>query len=77
LIKVLRHLLDVPGDPWVKAWTTYILKDIGVIMNYKRKHVLVMAKADRAVKFVIKVLHHTELWVPSPSPGSDSSSSPM
>ena len=55
LIEVLRHLLDVPSDPWVKSWIN-IQKDIRVIMNYELKHVLVKVMADRAVKFVIKVL---------------------
>ena len=67
MIAVLRHLLDVPGDPWVKSWLN-IQKDICIIMNYKRKHVLVKAMADRAVKFVIGVLctHPTMGALPQP-----------
>ena len=56
LLAVLRHLLDAQGDPWFKSWMK-IQKDIGLIMEYERKHVLVKAMADRAVKFVISVLH--------------------
>ena len=48
LIAVLRHLLDVQGDPWVRSWMK-IQNDIGMIMKYERKHVLVKAMADRAV----------------------------
>ena len=55
LIAVLRHLLDAQGDPWFKSWMK-IQKDIRLIMEYERKHVLVKAMADRAVKFVISVL---------------------
>ena len=67
LIEVLWHLLDVPSDPWVKSWIN-IQKDIRVIMNYELKHVLVKVMADRAVKFVIKVLrtHQTMGILPQP-----------
>ena len=56
LISVLRHLLESPGDPWVKAWMN-IQSDIGIIADFKRKQLLVKAMSDRAVKFVIRVLH--------------------
>ena len=67
LLAVLRHLLDAQGDPWFKSWMK-IQKDIRLIMEYKRKHVLVKAMADRAVKFVISVLrtHPTMATLPQP-----------
>ena len=67
LLAVLRHLLDVQGDPWVKSWMK-IQNDIGMIMEYERKHVLVKAMTDRAVKFVFSVLrtHPTMATLPQP-----------
>ena len=45
-----------------------IQNDIGMIMEYERKHVLVKAMTDRAVKFVISVLrtHPTMATLPQP-----------
>ena len=67
LISVLRHLLESPGDPWVKAWMN-IQSDIGIIADFERKQLLVKAMSDRAVKFVIRVLrtHSSMDTLPQP-----------
>jgi len=67
LLAVLRHLLDAQGDPWVKSWMK-IQRDIGLIMEYERKHVLVKAMADRAVKYVISVLRTQPTMATLPQP---------
>ena len=67
---LLRHMLEEANDPWVKSWMN-IQMDVGVITSYERKHVLVEAMADRAVKHVIRLLlSHTLLWKPYPNPGN-------
>ena len=55
LISVLRHLVESPVNPWVKAWMN-IQSDIGIIADFECKQLLVKAMSDRAVKFVIRVL---------------------
>ena len=67
LLAVLRHLLDAQGDPWVKSWMK-IQRDIGLIMEYDRKHVLVKAMADRAVKYVLSVLRTQPTMATLPQP---------
>ena len=63
---LLRHMLEEANDPWVKSWMN-IQKDVGVITSYERKHVLVEAMADRAVKHVIRLLQsHTLEALPQP-----------
>ena len=67
LISVLGHLLESPGDPWVKAWMN-IQSDIGIIADFERKQLLVKAMSDRAVQYVIRVLrtHSSMDTLPQP-----------
>ena len=65
---LLRHMLEEANDPWVKSWMN-IQMDVGVITSYERKHVLVEAMADRAVKHVKKIIavtHSTLEALPQP-----------
>ena len=67
LIKILREMLDYPLDPWTKSWMD-IQSQVGNIMNFKTKKLLIQAITYKAVSYVvgIKTQHATLNAVPQP-----------
>ena len=60
-------MLDYPLDPWTKSWMD-IQSQVGNIMNFKTKKLLIQAITYKAVSYVvgIKTQHATLNAVPQP-----------
>ena len=60
-------MLDYPLDPWTKSWMN-IQSQVGIIMDFKTKNLLIKAISNKAVSYVvgIKTQRSTLNAVPQP-----------